>query len=576
LIVGIDLGTTNSAIAALSTDGPQLIPNAIGKLLTPSAVAIDASGQVLVGQPAKDHQVLHPESSATCFKRHMGSDWTVKLRKHEFDAVKLSSFVLTSLKEDAQDFLQLEVTRAVITVPAYFHDQQRHATIEAGRMAGLTVERIINEPTAASLAYGVHEKEADKTVAVFDLGGGTFDISVVDFFEGCIEVRSSAGEAILGGEDFSRAIARTILTQQGTLFETAELKDPARVSRLIQQCEIAKRELSSRDSTRVRLPGKGGTIAPDSAQHFVIDREFLSSACEPLFAKIEKPVRRALGDAGLTPDQIDEVILVGGATRMPAIVDRVQTIFSRQPMGSLNPDHVVAAGAAIQAGLIERNAAVEDTVVVDVAPFTLGVEISKELGHQQKGGYFLPIIDRNTVIPASRAHRVSTVHPNQEQVSVKVFQGESRLVKDNILLGTLEVKRIPRGPAGQVIEIRFTYDANGVLEVETTVVATQEVSQLILTNQKSSMTKSEIDSAIAAMQKLKTPPREEAANRFALKRAERLYQELHVGLRNQLERLVDHFEDTLEKQDPAEIEMARDQLLSFLAVHDRDDLPELD
>ena len=426
------------------------------------------------------------------------------------------------------------------------------------------------------MAYGIHEKDADKTVAVFDLGGGTFDISVVDFFEGCIEVRASAGEAILGGEDFTRAMARTVLSYGGVQFETAELKDPNMVSRLIQQCEIAKRELSKQDATKVILPGKNGVIDPTDTNHIMIDREFLVRACEPLFAKIEKPVRRALGDAKLTPDDLDEVILVGGATRMPAIAERVKSMFRKQPQGTLNPDHVVAMGAGIQAGLIEGNKAVEDTVVVDVAPFTLGVEISKEMGNQNKQGYFLPIIDRNTVIPTSRSHPVGTTVPNQDRVKINVFQGEGRRVDDNLLLGTLEVKGIPRGPAGQQIDIRFTYDSNGVLEVEATITATQAVAQLVLTSKQSSMTKAEIKAAVAAMQKLKTHPREETANRFALKRAERLFQELSTDHRKQLGRLLDYFEETLENQNPEEIESARQQLLIFLSANDRDDFPETD
>ena len=576
LIVGIDLGTTNSAIAVLVPDGPQLIPNALGHLLTPSVVAIDKSGKLLVGQLAKDHQVLYPESSASCFKRYMGSDWSTKLGKEKFDAVKLSSLILSALKEDAATFLNQEISRAVITVPAYFHDQQRQATIEAGRIAGLQVERIINEPTAASMAYGVHEKDADRTVAVFDLGGGTFDLSIVDFFEGCIEVRASAGEAVLGGEDFTRALARTVLSDQGVLFETAELKDPAMVSRLVQQCEIAKRELSKKDSADVILPGKKGVIDPENVNKTSIDRPFILRACEPLFAKVEKPIRRALGDAKLTPDDLDEVILVGGATRMPAIIDRVRAVFRHEPMGNINPDYVVALGAAIQAGLIEGNKAVEDTVVVDVAPFTLGVETSKEMGGEHKDGYFLPIINRNTVIPTSRSHRVGTVYPNQQQVAVRVLQGESRRTEDNFLLGSLDVTGIPRGPAGQEIEIRFTYDTNGVLEVEATIVKTKKVAQLVLTNKRSSLSAREIKAAVAAMQKLKTHPREETANRFALKRAERLFEELPSDLRNALGRLLDYFESTLETQDPAQIDAARLELQTFLSLYDRDEFPEVE
>lgn len=570
MVVGIDLGTTNSAIAILSPDGPQLIPNALGKFLTPSVVAIDESGSLLVGQAAKDHQVLRPESSASGFKRYMGSDWTKKLGNQLFDAKKLSSFVLASLKEDAECFLNSMVTRAVITVPAYFHDHQRQATIDAGRLAGLTVERIINEPTAASMAYGVHEKNSDKTVAVFDLGGGTFDISCVDLFEGCVEVRSSAGEAILGGDDFTRAIARTILSDKGIQFESAELKNPLMVSRLIQQAEIAKRELSSSATANVLIPNEDGTLEQSGQNYVTVDRDFLVRACGPLVSKIDRPIRRALGDAKLTKEDFDEVILVGGATRMPMIIDKVNAIFNKQAMGFLNPDHVVAMGAAIQAGLIDGNKAIEDTVVVDVAPFTLGIEISKEVGNQFKPGYFLPIINRNTVIPTSRSHTVCTIAPNQYTVRVNVFQGESRRVEDNFLLGMFDVSRIPRGPAGQEIEVRFTYDSNGVLEVEAKVLATAATVQLVIAGKHSSMTDREIKAAVEAMQSLKVHPREESANRFAIKRAERMFQELPVLLRRQLEQLLDYFESAIEQQEVEEVESARKELLMFLSAHDRD------
>ena len=262
-IVGIDLGTTNSAIGVMVDGKPVLIPSSVGSKLTESVVGVDDSGEILVGSAAKEHQVLHPDKCASCFKRQMGSDWEVKIGKHQFSSIQLSSFVLKSLKADAEAYLNTNVDRAVITVPAYFNNQQRQATIEAGKLAGFKVERIINEPTAAALAYGVHETNAEKTIAVFDLGGGTFDISIVDFFEGAVEVRASAGEAILGGEDFTRSLARTILAGRSIMFEHAETSAPAMVSRLVQQCEKAKRALSKNESTEIFIPDKKGDLNPD-------------------------------------------------------------------------------------------------------------------------------------------------------------------------------------------------------------------------------------------------------------------------------------------------------------------------
>ena len=566
-IVGIDLGTTNSAIGVMVDGKPVLIPSSVGVNLTESVIGIDDSGEVLVGSAAKEHQVLHPDKCTSCFKRQMGTDWSVNVGKHEFSAIQLSSFVLKSLKADAEAYLNTVVDRAVITVPAYFNNQQRQATIEAGKLAGFKVERIINEPTAAAIAYGVHETDAEKTIAVFDLGGGTFDISIVDFFEGAVEVRASAGEAILGGEDFTRSLARAILASRSMMFEHAEISAPLMVSRLIQQCEKAKRSLSKNDSTEIMIPNKKGELDGDG-EKFTIDRTMLLTACKPLIERIGIPVRRAMGDAKISTKDLDQVILVGGATRMPQIINLAKEFLGQHPTGEINPDEVVALGATIQAGLIDDDAALEDMVVVDVAPFTLGVEISKQLGHENREGYFLPVINRNTVIPTSRAHLLSTMHPNQDQIKLNVYQGEGRMVKDNLLLGELNVSGIPRGPAGQEIEVRFTYDSNGVLEVEVTVVKTQKTKRLVITKHASHLSKKELSKALSAMEKLKIHPREKTNNRFAIKRAERLYQELPSFLRDELGMYLDVFESALDSQNPNEIENCRIQLEMFLSLHD--------
>jgi molecular chaperone HscC len=566
-IVGIDLGTTNSAVGVMVDGQPVLIPNAVGSNLTESVVGIDESGEILVGSAAKEHQVLHPEKCVSCFKRQMGTDWQINIGKHQFSAMQLSSFVLKSLKSDAETYLKTEVDRAVITVPAYFNNQQRQATIEAGKLAGFKVERIINEPTAAALAYGVHETDSEKTIAVFDLGGGTFDISIVDFFEGAVEVRASAGEAILGGEDFTKALARSVLASRSIMFEHAEIKSPAMVSRLVQQCEKAKRSLSKNETTEILVPDEKGNLDADG-EKFSVDREMLGMSCKPLTDRIGIPVRRAMGDAKIARQDLNQVILVGGATRMPLIIQMANEFFGQHPTGEINPDEVVALGATIQAGLIDDDAALEDMVVVDVSPFTLGVEITKQLGHENREGYFLPIINRNTVIPTSRTHSLATVAPNQEYITLNVYQGESRMVKDNVLLGELSVSGIPKGPAGQEIEVRFTYDSNGVLEVETTVVKTKQKKRLVITKHANHLSEKELKKALSSMAKFKIHPREKTANRFVLKRAGRLFQELPSFLRDQLGMYLDVFESALDSQNPQEIDEVRNQLEIFLSVHD--------
>ena len=563
MIIGIDLGTTNSAAAYMQGDAPQLIPNALGESLTPSVVGLDQQQELLVGRAAKELQVLHPGRCAALFKRHMGGSWTAELGGKKFTPEQLSSLVIRSLKADAEAHLDREVTRAVITVPAYFNDDQRKATIRAGQMSGLQVERIINEPTAAAIAYGLHQNDDDKVVVVFDLGGGTFDVSVVEMFDGAVEVRSSSGESFLGGEDFTRAMAANVLQSRGHVFERVELEAPALVSRMIQQCERAKCQLTSRSDATVTVPDDSGEFAAD-APVVAVTRDQMHQWTEHILAGIELPIRRAMGDAGLKKSDVDEVVLVGGATRMPMLIERVTRLFGAEPRHRLNPDEVVALGAAVQAGLIARDESLEDLVVTDVAPFTMGIEISKKMGVGYQSGYYLPVINRNTTIPVSRVETVSTLRSNQTEMRVKVYQGENRKVEDNLLLGEFVVQDVPRGPSGQAVEVRFTYDLNGVLEVEATVVETKKKARLVISKHASGISEEDIQQAVEMMQHLKTHPREETANRFLMKRAERVYRELPLVLREELSELLDGFEGALEMQEPESIDRHRDALAMFL------------
>ncbi len=497
----------------------------------------------------------------------MGSEWTTDLAGQSYTPEKLSSLVLQSLKQDAEAHLGQPVTDAVITVPAYFHEHQRKATIHAGQIAGLKVQRIINEPTAAAIAYGFHELKEEKVLLVFDLGGGTFDVSIVELFEGMVEVRASSGDTFLGGEDFTVAMAARILESQGQVFERAELEHPLLVSRLIQQCELAKCRLSSQAEAVVRVPDAQGEFTPGAAET-AVTREQFQGWTEHILERVDLPLRRALGDAGLKAEEVHEVLLVGGATRMPAVVDRLVAKFGKEPQHRLNPDEVVALGAAVQAGLIARNEAVSDMVVTDVAPFTLGVETCRELGTELRNGYFLPIIHRNTTIPVSRVKRVSTIRPNQTQIDVKVFQGENRRVENNLLLGNFSVHGIPLGPAGQDIDIRFTYDLNGVLEVEATVVQTQKKVSHVVTKHARGLSKEQIERAVEELQAIKRSPREETANRHLLRRAERMYKELPLDEQNELGGLLDGFESALEMGDKEAIEQFFEAVKEFLDLRE--------
>lgn len=562
-VIGIDLGTTNSAGGYLTEGGPDLFPNALGERLTPSVVGLDLDGKLLVGRAAKELSVLHPERCAALFKRKMGQEEKLKLPGKSFSPTELSSLILRSIRDDAAAFFKEPIERAVITVPAYFNDQQRKATIHAGQIAGLKVERILNEPTAAALAYGFHESKDDRMLLVFDLGGGTFDVSVVEVFGGVMEVKSSCGETFLGGEDFTRTLASRVLQRRGLAFERAELESPLLVARLIQQCEKAKCKLSFQETASVRVPDKKGEVARDGAEE-MLTRAELQAWTQHILARIEMPIRRVLGDARLKPTNIDEVLLVGGATRMPMVAEAVRRIFGKDPKCRLHPDEVVALGAAVQAGLIGLDQRVEDMVVTDVAPFTLGIEITKQFGTERRGGYFLPVIHRNTTIPASRVEPVATLAPNQPEIVVKIYQGESRRVEDNLYLGEFSVSGIPAGPAGQAVDIRFTYDLNGVLEVEATVVATKRRFSHVITRYARGMTPEQVKKAVEEMNKLKVHPREESNNRYLLRRAERLYQELTAEQRDFLSQLIDAFEHALSRQDPSEIESSRTMLARYL------------
>ncbi len=561
--VGIDLGTTNSLCAIFERGEPKLIPNSEGDFLTPSVVGILESGEVVVGAAARELLVAHPGRAAACFKRHMGSDRRLSLAGKQYTSQELSSLVLKSLVADAEVYLGEKVVDAVITVPAYFNDHQRQATRLAGELAGLNVRRIINEPTAAALVYGFHEREAEKHLCVIDLGGGTFDVTVMEVFEGTLEIRATAGESQLGGEDFTDRLVSAVLASQKLQLEVAELKQPLRVARLRSECEQAKRRLAREGQTRVRLPEPNGQYA-ERPLEFRVDRSGFAKLCANLMNRIAVPIDRALRDAKLLPKEIDDVILVGGATRMPVLVEHVRNYFNQTAKMDFNPDEVVALGAAIQAALIEQNSAVNDLVMTDVCPFTLGVEIVKNLGGQIQDGYFHPILHRNSTIPISREEVFSTVTPNQREVEVRVFQGDARKVSDNIELGKLSVVGLPPGPAGTPIHIRFSYDLNGILEVEA-YAAGGKKHRTVLTNHVKGLTQEQIAAAIQRLAALKFYPREDLGNQRLARFCERVIGELAPSQREQLDMVLDIYEAALNRSDRSEFESAKQMLLVTLS-----------
>lgn len=564
-LIGIDLGTTHSLCALFEGGQPKLIPNAHGQVLTPSVVARLDSGELVVGQAALDWQVLHPESAVSQFKRWMGEDRQVPLGPQTFSPAELSSLVLRALRQDAEAYLGEPVEQAVITVPAYFNEHQRLATRTAGELAGLTVRRIVNEPTAAALSYGFHRAQSVENLLIFDLGGGTFDVTVMEIFEGTLEIRSTAGESHLGGEDFTDRLLHWALQQSGQQLEHAQMATPKLVARLREEAEQAKRALSAGQTARLRLPEAEGQVPP-GAPELTLDHAQFASLAEPLTARLQRPTERALRDAQMTWKDIDDVILVGGATRMPLIPHLLADWSGRPPQDKVDPDQVVALGAAVQAALIQDDRAVEDMVMTDVCPFTLGVQISKVFGGRHVSGYFLPVIHRNTTIPVSRQESVATLQANQTEVSLEVYQGESRKVEENLKLGELKVTGIPPGPAGQEVLVRFTYDLSGLLEVEAIVPATEERFETLLTHNVAGLSQEEIRLAQKKMQAVKFYPRDDLENRRLLHFASKLVGEIAPSQRSALEEVIDHFEASMESQDPKLFEHARQQLLLALSA----------
>lgn len=561
MIVGIDLGTTNSLVAYFSEEGPKIIPNRLGKRLTPSVVSVDEEGNVYVGETAKERMSLYPDSVAQTFKRSMGTEREYVLSGKRFKPEELSGLVLRALKEDAEAYLGEEVTEAVISVPAYFDDKRRKATKRAGELAGLKVERMISEPTAAAVAYGLYDRidpvsEQETRFLVFDLGGGTFDVSVLELYHNILEVRAVAGDNYLGGEDFTEVMAKLFLQKEK--LQLAALTEKEQV-RLYRQAEKAKCAIS--DGSEVKMT----FLYREEQREQTISNKEYEDACGELLLKIREPVKKSLADAGLKLGDIDEVLLIGGATRLAIVRDFLIRLFRKFPDTKLNPDETVALGAAVQAAMKERRAEVKEVILTDVCSFTLGTEIVVEYEEGQfENGRFCPIIERNTVIPASRTERLYTAHDNQEKVRVRVLQGESRFAKNNLFLGELEIE-VPKAPKGQeAIDATYTYDINSLLEIEVKVVSTGISRKLIIKGEENHMTDEEIQKRMEELAYLKLQPRDYEENRLVLLRAERMYEEALGERRKKLDIYLTAFEAALKKGVHDEIRETREALNALL------------
>ena len=553
MLIGIDLGTTNSLVACFRNGKVEIIPNRLGEKLTPSVVSVASEGTVYVGQSAKERAMLYPLESASVFKRSMGTDQEYQLGNRKLRAEELSSLVLRSLKEDAEAYLGQSVTDAIISVPAYFNDLQRKATKRAGELAGLNVVRIINEPTAAAIAYGMTEQN-DSRYLVFDLGGGTFDVSILELYQPIMEVHAIAGDNFIGGEDFTDVLYTLFLQSAGIAPEALDLKTRSEIRKNAENCKCA---FSHTDEIIMCCTVHG-------QMHILrLTLEEYERACAPLLNRLRKPIEQSLRDAGVRPQEIDRIVLVGGATRSPVVRKYVAKLFGRTPSFGINPDEAVAIGAALQCGIKSRDKEIQEVVLTDVCPFTLGTEVLVDNGVIKEPGHYLPIIERNTVIPVSRTETVYTAHENQTRVTVKILQGESRMSQNNLLLGELSVP-VPAGPKGkEAVDITYTYDVNSLLEVEVYVHSSKLRRKILIQGNESRLSPEEAEKRMEALQHLKQNPRDEELNRLVLLRGERLYEEATGEMRRAIDQAMMEFDRVLKKQDRTEIQRARKKLDKF-------------
>ncbi|EDF7632540.1 Hsp70 family protein [Salmonella enterica subsp. enterica serovar Heidelberg] len=548
LAIGIDLGTTNSLIAVWQDGAAQLIPNKFGEYLTPSIISMDENKQILVGKPAAARKTSHPDKTAALFKRAMGSNTHWHLGEESFNAPELSSLVLRSLKEDAEDYLQQPIKDVVISVPAYFSDEQRKHTRLAAELAGLNAVRLINEPTAAAMAYGLHTQQNSRSL-VFDLGGGTFDVTVLEYATPIIEVHASAGDNYLGGEDFTHLLLDEVLKRWN--LDKSALTD-SDLAALYACVEAAKCASGS--------PLRMSWLYQERALESTFYDDELEALWLPLLNRLRTPIEQALRDSRLKPEQIDSLVLVGGASQMPLVQRIAVRLFGKLPYQSYDPSTIVALGAATQAACRLRHEDVEEVILTDICPYSLGVEVNR----QGVPGIFSPIIERNTTVPVSKVETYSTMHPEQDSICVRVYQGESHKVKNNILIDSFDVMLKPNGHI-QAIDIRFSYDINGLLEVDVLLEDGKSESRIISHN-ATSLTTQQIDASRERLLALKIYPRDMLINRTFKAQLEEQWSRVLGDEREMLGEIITDFDAALLSNDMQRVDDVRRRACEYLGI----------
>lgn len=548
-VVGIDLGTTNSVIAIMEGGEAVVIPNAEGERITPSVVGFSKAGERLVGRVAKRQATTNPERTVSSIKRHMGTDFKVSIEGKRYTPQEISAMILQKLKTDAESYLGEKITQAVITVPAYFTDAQRQATKDAGTIAGMEVLRIINEPTAAALAYGL-DKEENQTIMVFDLGGGTFDVSVLEIGEGTFEVKATSGNNRLGGDDFDDKIIDWLVQEFKKENGLDLTKDKMAMHRLKEAAEKAKHELSSLMSVDINIPYITATQEGPLHMETSLTRARFNDMTAELVEKTVGPMRQAMKDANLKPSDLDKVILVGGSTRVPAVQEAVKNFTGKEPFKGINPDEVVALGAAIQAGVLTGE--VTDVVLLDVTPLSLGIETL--------GGVLTRIIDRNTTIPVSKSQIFTTAADNQPSVDIHVLQGERKLAQDNVTLGRFQLSGIPPAMRGiPQIEVKFDIDVNGIVNVTAKDLATNKEQTITITS-SSGLSDSDIDRMVKDAEKFAAEDEQRFKEIEARNHADSMIYQTEKNLKE--------FADKIDASDKAALENGKEELQKALAGSD--------